>query len=296
MFAALLSKKLVHGPNTLRYRRSVPDMVAKRLFAYLIQSGFFSLENGVFVELVRAGDQPVLRVPVKLGMQEDLDAIENAKRLSAQLSAQVFNHRVVDVHLCDERMQTLRVVVAAERHFENAVLESPRVFRHSRDVLFVAPEIAEFGQATLDFLVKKQVFNGENGLCIKLTKRGQRFVLGAVVAEGTENDDDFRRSVEKFIDRLSVNVFSWWPVDFELYRGDEVVKVMESGIDESPTWRTTGAESSELLTTHLVDIVGKHFEGARPGQIVDWIATQTGIEREKVIHELRQFFAGILEE
>ncbi|SHH28343.1 hypothetical protein SAMN02745207_00653 [Clostridium grantii DSM 8605] len=48
---------------------------------------------------------------VKKGLDQDQDTIDLMKEIGLDLSQNVFNGETVDVHLCDDALETLRVVV-----------------------------------------------------------------------------------------------------------------------------------------------------------------------------------------
>ena len=51
------------------------------------------------------------RMVIKKGLESDPDVIQLMKQFASQLSVDVFQGNSVDIHLCDENLKTLRVVV-----------------------------------------------------------------------------------------------------------------------------------------------------------------------------------------
>ena len=49
---------------------------------------------------------------IKQGMENDQEFMQLFKQFAKELSVNVFEGKQVDVHLCDDHLKTLRVVVA----------------------------------------------------------------------------------------------------------------------------------------------------------------------------------------
>ena len=63
------------------------------------------------MQINKTGNTYEFRMVVKKGMEKDEEVIQLFKIFSIELSEDVFNGYAVDVHLCDEYLETLRVVV-----------------------------------------------------------------------------------------------------------------------------------------------------------------------------------------
>lgn len=103
-------KLIEYGSDELYYTSSVTVAEAYMLGDYLLEGEFFT-NQGVSVQLNKVADTYEFRMIVKEGLDKDQDFIEIAKLMSAELSYDVFDDAQVDIHLCDEYFNTLRVVV-----------------------------------------------------------------------------------------------------------------------------------------------------------------------------------------
>ena len=103
-------KLIKYGSDELYYTSSVSAAQASMLGEYLLEYEFFT-NQGVSVQLNKVADTYEFRMIVKEGLDKDQDFIEIAKLMSAELSYDVFDDAQVDIHLCDEYFNTLRVVV-----------------------------------------------------------------------------------------------------------------------------------------------------------------------------------------
>lgn len=98
--------------NELYYTDSVTSEQAQSLGDYLVKGEFFANDgNERTVQLNKSGSTYEFRMVVKTGLDQDQATIDLMKQVAAELSANVFNGETVDVHLCDDTLKTLRVVV-----------------------------------------------------------------------------------------------------------------------------------------------------------------------------------------
>jgi len=95
----------------LYYTSEVSEREAYKLGEYLVESGFF---DGVrkTAQLNKYGSTYEFRMVVKKGIDKDEEFIGIIKQFCRELSEYVFDSSDVDIHLCDEYLKTIRVVVA----------------------------------------------------------------------------------------------------------------------------------------------------------------------------------------
>ena len=94
----------------LYYTPSVSEREAYRLGEYLVDSEFFNGELKT-VQLDKTGNTYNFRMVTKKGIEKDEEIIGIIKIFANDLSENVFNGFNVDIHLCDENLSTIRVVV-----------------------------------------------------------------------------------------------------------------------------------------------------------------------------------------
>ena len=102
---------LEFGKGQLYYTSEVTSSEADRLGKYLVQEGFFN-GNEITVQLNKAGETYEFRMVVKKGIESDQEYLKVFREFSSELSTNVFSKKQVDIHLCDDQLETLRVVVA----------------------------------------------------------------------------------------------------------------------------------------------------------------------------------------
>lgn len=106
-------KRLEFKGSELYYTSSVSIDEAKRLGNYLVSNGFFTDNNkGGTVQLNKEGGTYEFRMVIKKGLENDQEFIQTTKQIAAVLSNDVFGGKEVDIHLCDDQLKTIRVVVA----------------------------------------------------------------------------------------------------------------------------------------------------------------------------------------
>lgn len=93
----------------LFYTSTITEAEANSLGDYLIKSEFADGETKT-VQLNKSGNTYEFRMVVKKGIEQDQEYTELGKVLAAEISTEVFNGKQVDVHFCDEKLTTLKVL------------------------------------------------------------------------------------------------------------------------------------------------------------------------------------------
>lgn len=104
-----LGKRLGVNGSDLYYTSAVTTAEAKRLTKHLIDSHAFDGSQGTF-QLDKAGKRYQFKLIVQKGGENDEQTIFASNALGMRLSGAVFGGKVVEIHLCDQNFDTLRVV------------------------------------------------------------------------------------------------------------------------------------------------------------------------------------------
>ena len=103
------ANKLTFSNGELYYTEKVQKADAQKLGRYLLKEGFFNEEKRT-VQLDKNGKLWVFNLVVKKGAEDDDQFIYLFGFFSSQLSRAVFNDDPVDIHLCNNKLKTLRVI------------------------------------------------------------------------------------------------------------------------------------------------------------------------------------------
>jgi hypothetical protein len=101
--------KLSFNNGELYYTESVQKSDAEKLGSYLQNEGFFNGEKRT-VQLNKNGKTWEFRMVVKEGTENDDQYINLFGFFSLQLSKAVFDNQPVDIHLCNNELETLKVI------------------------------------------------------------------------------------------------------------------------------------------------------------------------------------------
>jgi hypothetical protein len=102
-------KRLEFNKDEVYYTPAVTEDEAKNLGNYLQKIGYFS-GQGYTVQLDKSNDTYQARFVVQKGIENNDAALNAFKGLVNQLSKDVFNGGKVEVHICDDKLKTLKVV------------------------------------------------------------------------------------------------------------------------------------------------------------------------------------------
>jgi hypothetical protein len=102
-------KKLTFNGGDLFYTSQVTEAEAKKLGEYLVKETFFDGKRKT-VQLNKSGGTYEFRMVVVKDAEKDPGTVKSFSAVSKELSENVFGGAKVAVHLCDDRLKTLRVV------------------------------------------------------------------------------------------------------------------------------------------------------------------------------------------
>lgn len=102
-------RELKFNQGQLFYTSTVSESEAQKLGQYLIQQGFFDGKEKS-IQLNKSGDIYQFRMVIKKGYEQDPNFINFAKQISQELSKDVFNDAPVEIHLCNQNLQTLKTI------------------------------------------------------------------------------------------------------------------------------------------------------------------------------------------
>ena len=150
-------KRLVFNNGELLYMPPITEVEAQRLGKFLVTGGFFN-GDGKTVEITQSGSVYQFRMVVKAGMDKDEKYAAICKALCGEISRGVFDGAPVEVHLCDERLQKIRVVsLNGEKGASNPLPVIPSVVSG-----ILGTWVEQTGSGEVRF-----VFNDSGGLLIE---------------------------------------------------------------------------------------------------------------------------------
>jgi hypothetical protein len=97
--------------SDLYYTSAVPKADAERLRDVLVGAKFCG-ENKVSMQITKSGKLLQFRFVVKPGFDKDESYIPMVQAMGVVLSTKAFGGAPLEIHLCDDHFQTLRVVPA----------------------------------------------------------------------------------------------------------------------------------------------------------------------------------------
>ncbi|MDT5123388.1 MAG: hypothetical protein QOC96_2870 [Acidobacteriota bacterium] len=102
-------KRLEFNKGELYYTSAVTEDEAKKLGNYLVIIGYFA-DRQVTVQLDKSSDTYQVRFVVQEGGEKNEEALASFKLLVNMLSKDVFNGAKVEIHLCNDKLKTIKVV------------------------------------------------------------------------------------------------------------------------------------------------------------------------------------------
>ncbi|HRS54631.1 MAG TPA: hypothetical protein P5250_07985, partial [Bacteroidales bacterium] len=103
-------EKLNINGGTLYYKSPVTKEEAQKLGEYLEETDFFD-GTPKTLQLNKKDSIWILKIVVKKGTENDPEYTDIASQFSRELSYNVFDKKQVEIHLCNKRLETLRIVI-----------------------------------------------------------------------------------------------------------------------------------------------------------------------------------------
>jgi hypothetical protein len=201
--------KLIFNGGDLYYTSSVKETEARKLGEYLTQGGFFD-GSPISVQIQKSRDIWEFRMVVKQGYEKDEKVAEDMKGVAAELSKNVFEGALVDIHLCDPYFKTLRVVNFPRS--QKGVAQSQygvKLIFNAGELYYTQPVTRSEAEKLGQYLVQAKFFDGTR-------KTVQIYQFRYVVIGGYDQNEEYIDLVKKFSTELSGDVFRGAPVDIHL--------------------------------------------------------------------------------
>lgn len=121
LFAALLlplsacnkyGKKVSENGCEVHYKKPIKKSRAKKVLKFLNDTKFCN-GSRKSLQIRKEGEGFEFRMVVKKDKEKDPKVLKMMGIYAAQLSANVFDKKRVEIHLCDKRLKTIKVVEAA---------------------------------------------------------------------------------------------------------------------------------------------------------------------------------------
>jgi hypothetical protein len=104
-----MGQKIMFNGGELYYTSSVSEPEARKLGKYLVKNGFFD-GSPKSVQITRSNGTIQFRMVVIKGMDRNPQYVQTVTQFSQELSRDVFGGEIIELHLCDEYLKTLKVV------------------------------------------------------------------------------------------------------------------------------------------------------------------------------------------
>jgi hypothetical protein len=196
-------KEKIYNGVELYHTDKVTDAEADALGNYLVNQKFAD-GNAKTVQLTKSGDTYQFRFVVKEGIDKDPAYTKPAKFLGSMISTQLLNGAPVEVDLCDDHLNTLKVLVADDFGKEKT---------YDGVVLFHSKKITDAEADSLgNYLISSKFANG-NEKSVLITKSGNIYQFKFVVKKGADTDPNYLKNGKIFASQLSTNVFNNAPVE-----------------------------------------------------------------------------------
>lgn len=205
--------KLEYGSTELYYTDEVTESEAKALGDYLEDTKFTEGDETKTVQLTKDGDVYQFRMVVKDSYLDDEDYEAIAAFYAYSLSTDVFDGDEVEIHFCDEKLETKKVVEMdkdAGEDEEMSMLEFDGT-EIEYDNTVTKAQVMDLG----NYLIE-QGFTDGTTKSIQFVLEYDTYVFRMVVSEETAYDAEYEEIARSFANAMSTDLFAGEPVEIQL--------------------------------------------------------------------------------
>ena len=205
--------KVVHGNIEVFYTDGATKADADLLAAYFskqIQGG-----GTRSMQLKKPKDTYQFRMVIKKELQSDDNFLLALEFEAARVSRDLFGGAAVEMHACDERLNTIKLM-PPRADIRYGIID------RGIEVFFSTPADKEDALRLAKYYV--EVFNAKNAMTLKLARRPDVIEVHMVVLKGIEQDEGKIPALEQDTRRISAGVFNGAAI--ELHLCDERLRVL----------------------------------------------------------------------
>lgn len=194
----------IHG-GEIYYASSVDEASAKRLGEHFVKTGFFDGKHKT-LHFLKQDERWVVRIVVRAGMDKNEQAIRDFEVMGLELSGHVFDGGKVVLHLCDDKLVTLKEVDCPD---------GKRQVFNGGELYFATGVEPAKAKKLGEHLVEEGFFDGAPKT-VRVAKSKKGWVFQMVVKPGVEDDVQFVALIEAMAKQLSERIFDGEQVEVHL--------------------------------------------------------------------------------
>ena len=207
-------KKMFNGTEVY-YKDGITEAQADKLGESLVSSGFAD-GNGKSVQFVKDDDNYIFKMVIN---EESIDnkSLESVFNIFPKELSEYMGFPV-DLHLCDNSFNTLRVHKLADA--QNTIMAKATEVRYTKNVTLGEAEKLK------DFLVEFGFSDDENPKTVALDKEDNFYIFKMVLDKSRMEDENTVGLLTMFKGELSKNVFNNKPV--KIHMCDELMNTIKT--------------------------------------------------------------------
>lgn len=198
-------KRLEFNGGELYYASMVDKADADKLGKHLATTGFYDGKKKT-LHLKKDDKTWIVRIVVKQGLHEQEQAVREFRVMGLELSGHVFDGAPVTVHLCDEKLVTLKEVEC---------LDGKRLVFKGGELYYAQPVDEAQARKLGNYLVEDGFFDG-TPKTVRLVKKDSVWQFQMVIKAGMEQNAEFLALAKQVVGQLSEKVFGGATVELHL--------------------------------------------------------------------------------
>ncbi|MBU1535387.1 hypothetical protein KKF84_08700 [Myxococcota bacterium] len=197
-------KRVKFGKMEVYYKKPVTKQMAKDLGKFLLREKLGSDDRRTSFQLLKPDGRLQFRMVVKEGIEEEKAIHLSLRLIVEKMSGELFKGEPVDMHLCDNKFNTLVEYPYHSVHMMN--------FKKGR-IVYEAPITKKTVEALGNFLVKEKFFTNKKEIGVHLTKEKGRLKFRYDVIDNQWDNPKYIEIIKLFMKQISKAVLNNAPLD-----------------------------------------------------------------------------------
>jgi hypothetical protein len=206
----------INSQSTVAYPDPITQEQAQQVGDYLLEYDFFDAQTERLVMVMYDSEQDMYYISLSVDDPEqvtDQGYVNLAAATCGVVSANVFNGGVVTMDLCDENLDTLRMVTAddliTEPEPEPEVVPDLFEMAFNDSMLRYSPNIpTDLAEKFGNYLISEaEMMVPGDGMELRLEQESDRYVFSFVAKEEAFDDESYHEVCMDFAQKLSTDIF-----------------------------------------------------------------------------------------
>lgn len=207
-------EKLTFGSKQeIYYKDGATEDHARKLGNYFKETGFFDGKSPKSVQIIKSGESFQIRFVIKKDLWKDQKTIKNFMFMGKEISQNVFDKSPVDVHLCDDQLETKKAL--SWQDIQNTT-GNTYYYSPTEEIVYKGVVNEDQAKALASILEEIKYFDKKQHKTVVLLKEKDSYIIQLVLKEESINDTSHDPFFLNLAARASKEIAAGGPVKVQI--------------------------------------------------------------------------------